>query len=190
MVACSDDRVQLTPLDDNAVIVAFGDSLTYGTGVNSTTQSYPTILSQLTGITVINKGIPGEISQLGLERLADVLQETQPDLVILCHGGNDLIKKLNRQQLKNNLEQMIIQIQESGAELVLIGVPSFNIMLKVPDLYQQLAEQYTIPIDLTILPKIERDSSLKSDQIHPNAQGYKLMAERIYQLLEKASNPK
>lgn len=183
LIACSDERPQLSPLADNAIILAFGNSLSYGTGVNSKTQSYPAILSKLTGNTVINKGIPGETSQLGLQRLADVLQETQPDLVILCHGGNDLIRKLNRQQLKNNLEQMIIQIQNSGAELILIGVPNFSITLQIPDLYSQLATQYNIPIELKILPKIERDPNLKSDQIHPNAQGYKLIAESIYKII-------
>ncbi|MFW5426411.1 MAG: GDSL-type esterase/lipase family protein [Methylophagaceae bacterium] len=184
--ACSDEHAQLTPLNNDAIILAFGDSLTYGTGVNSATQSYPAVLAELTGLTVINKGIPGEISKLGLERLVDVLQEVNPDLVILCHGGNDLIRKLGKEQLKINLDKMITVIQNSGAEVVLVGVPNFSLMLNVPELYSDLATQYNIPIELNILPKIERNPKLKSDQIHPNVQGYKLMAEKINLLLEDA----
>ncbi len=186
LIACSNDYAQLTALDDEAIILAFGDSLTYGTGVNSATQSYPAVLAKLTGLTVINKGIPGEISQHGLGRLAAVLDETQPKLVILCHGGNDLIRKLGKEQLKENLDQMISLIQNSGAEVVLVGVPNFSLMLNVPDLYSELATQHKIPVELDVLPKIERNPKLKSDPIHPNVQGYALMAERIYTILQSS----
>lgn len=184
LIACSDEKPQLTALNDDAIILAFGDSITYGSGANITTQSYPAVLAKLTGLTVVNKGIPGEISRLGLERLADVLQEVNPDLVILCHGGNDLIRKLGKAQLKDNLGKMITLIQDSGVQVVLIGVPNFSLLLNVPDLYSDLATQHNIPIELTILPKIERDPKLKSDHIHPNAKGYKLFAESIYQIMQ------
>jgi len=186
ITSCTDNQVKLTPLSSDAVILSFGDSLTFGTGVNSKTQSYPAILSELTGLKVINKGIPGEVSQLGVERLADVLQETSPDLVILCHGGNDLIRKLGEEQLRHNLDKMITMIQNTGAEAVLIAVPNFSIMLNIPKLYPELATSYNIPIELNILPKVERNPKLKSDQIHPNIQGYKLMAESIQTLLQES----
>lgn len=186
LVSCSDKQPFLTELSDDAVILAFGDSLTYGSGVNSKTQSYPAVLSQLTGLQVINSGIPGEVTQLGLERLADVLQETQPNLVILCHGGNDIIRRLGKEQLQNNLNKMIALIQNTGAEVVLIGVPNFNLMLNVPELYPEIASLNNIPIELNILPKLERDPKMKSDQIHPNVQGYQLMAESIQKLLQSS----
>jgi len=181
--ACGDKPTQLTALKSNSVILAYGDSLTFGYGANSKTESYPAILSQLSGIEVVNKGISGETSQQGLERLPSVLAEVNPSLVILCHGGNDLIRKLSQQQLKSNLDQMIQLIQNTGAEVMLIGVPNFSLMLSIPDLYSQLSELQNVPIQLDILQKIERDRRLKSDQVHPNAAGYKLMAETIYQEL-------
>ena len=181
--ACGDKPTQLTALKSNSVILAYGDSLTFGYGANSKTESYPAILSQLSGIEVVNKGISGETSQQGLERLPSVLAEVNPSLVILCHGGNDLIRKLSQQQLKSNLDQMIQLIQNTGAEVMLIGVPNFSLMLSIPDLYSQLSELQSVPIQLDILQKIERDRRLKSDQVHPNAAGYKLMAETIYQEL-------
>jgi len=186
LVSCSDKPPQLSPLSNNGIILAFGDSITFGTGVNSATQSYPAILAKLTGLTVINKGVPGEVSQQGLSRLEKVLKETQPNLVILCHGGNDIIRKLGKEQLKNNLNQMIALIQGTGAEVVLIGVPNFSLMLNIPDFYSELAFKYNIPVELEILPKLERNPKMKSDPIHPNTNGYKLMAEKIYSLLKKA----
>ncbi len=184
--SCSDKQVSLAPLEQDAVILAFGDSLTYGTGVNSKTQSYPAILRQLTGLNVINRGIPGEVSAYGFERLEDVLQETKPSLVILCHGGNDIIRKRGKEQLKTNLGKMIEMIQSKGIDVVLIGVPNFNLMLSVLDLYPDLATQYKLPIELSILATLERNPQMKSDHIHPNAKGYRAMAESIYDLLKSA----
>jgi len=184
--SCSDNKPTLSALESDAVILAFGDSLTFGIGANSKTESYPTVLSRLTGLQVVNEGISGEVTKHGLERLEDVLQSVKPDLVILCHGGNDIIRKLGKEQLKNNLKQMIVLIESTGAEVVLVGVPNFNLMLNVPKLYSELALEHELPIELKILPELERNPKMKSDQIHPNAQGYRLMAERIYTLLQSS----
>ncbi|ORU94702.1 MAG: hypothetical protein A6F71_09500 [Cycloclasticus sp. symbiont of Poecilosclerida sp. M] len=108
-------------------------------------------MQALTGHKVINAGIPGEVSKAGLRRLPSVLQAVQPNLVILCHGGNDLIRNMGRAQLKENLEQMISLIKDTGARVILIGVPSFNIMLDVPSLYEELAQQHEIPVELESL---------------------------------------
>lgn len=183
LISCSDSLPTLKPLAGNAVILAFGDSLTFGTGANSQTESYPAVLQQLIGRTVINAGVPGEISQEGLLRLPMILEQTKPDLVVLCHGGNDLIRQLGNEQLKNNLEKMISLIQKSGAQVLLIAVPRFSITLTVPDLYTELATAYKLPIELTILPELERNAAMKSDTIHPNTMGYKLLAERVSKLI-------
>jgi acyl-CoA thioesterase-1 len=151
LISCSDSLPSLRPLATNAVILAFGDSLTFGTGANSQTESYPAVLQQLIGRTVINAGIPGEISQQGLLQLPMILEQTKPNLVVLCHGGNDLIRQLGNEQLKNNLEKMIRLIQNSGAEVLLIAVPRFSITLAVPDLYTELATAHKLPIELTNL---------------------------------------
>ncbi len=182
--ACSNDTVTLDRLDKHAIILAFGDSLTYGTGVNPERESYPARLAQLTNHIVVNQGVPGELSAEGLQRLPGVLHNIKPDLVILCHGGNDLIRQLDKTALKQNLRQMIALVQASGAQIVLLGVPSFNVLLNVPDLYEELANEYHIPVDMTTLRMIEADPELKSDQVHFNAQGYQLLAQHIKQLLQ------
>jgi len=90
--SCSDEA-KLPALAADATILAFGDSLTYGTGT-SRDNAYPTVLEKLLKRRVINAGIPGEISSKGLNRLPALIEKYRPDLIIICHGGNDILRKL------------------------------------------------------------------------------------------------
>lgn len=185
MLSACDSVPKLTPLASGAVILAFGDSLTYGTGVNPQTQSYPAILQGLISREVINAGIPGEISAAGLQRLPKLLKKFNPQLVILCHGANDILRKQNMKQTEENLGAMVSLIEQSGAQVILVAVPDFNLSLKSADFYQRVADQYKLPIENDIISKIEGTSDLKSDPIHPNALGYQLIASRIHMLLQE-----
>jgi lysophospholipase L1-like esterase len=182
----SEDTPKLRVLSDDAVILAFGDSLTYGTGADHQTESYPAVLAGLIGRTVVNAGVPGEVSSEGLNRLRKILEKHQPDLVLLCHGGNDLIRKLDETALRQNLAQMVTQIREYGAEVVVLSVPKPGVFLKPAPLYLQLATEFQLPIANEIIADVESKTSLKSDAIHPNAAGYKLIAEQVYQLLSES----
>jgi acyl-CoA thioesterase-1 len=186
LTACSEPSRTLTKLPDDAVILAFGDSLTYGTGA-SRLSDYPNILAELTSLEVINEGIPGEISEEGLERLPALLDEYQPKLLILIHGGNDLLRKIPSEQIAANLNKMIEEAASRHIEVVMLGVPQPNLLtLTSADLYQRIAEDRNIPVDLNTLPDILGDNSLKSDMIHPNDAGYQLMAGNIFKLLQEA----
>jgi len=186
LAGCSEHSDTLLPLAPDAVILAFGDSLTYGTGANSDTESYPAILEEYSDRIVVNAGVPGEISQAGLARLPRVLAALEPDLVVLCHGGNDILRRLDEVQLKSNLNNMIQLIKASGAQVVLVAVPMFGFGLTVPDLYPELAQQHQLPIEMTVLTDVVSDTSLKSDQIHPNAEGYDVFGQAIFKLLQQA----
>ena len=85
LAACGNDY-KLQPLPDDAVILAFGDSLTYGTGASKAT-SYPSVLADLTDLRVVNKGVAGEQTAQGLARLPSVLAEYQPDLLPDLQGN-------------------------------------------------------------------------------------------------------
>jgi len=136
---------------------------------------------------VINAGIPGEISSNRLSRLPALLDKHQPELLILIHGGNDMLRKIPQQQTRGNLKQMINEAKQRNIKVVMLGVPKFNLfLLSSSEIYQQVAEEYKIPIDLESLPHILSDNALKSDTIHPNDQGYRLMAENIHELLVAA----
>jgi len=114
-----------------------------------------------------------------------MLEQHQPDLVVLCHGGNDLIRRLDKRQLQNNLNQMIELIKQHNAQVVMIAVPTLGLGLTVPDLYPQVALQHQLPIEMDVLVDVESQPALKSDPIHPNAEGYRIMANQIYHLLQQ-----
>jgi acyl-CoA thioesterase-1 len=176
---------KLQPLAPDAVVLAFGDSLTFGTGANEQ-ESYPAQLARLTGRRVVREGVPGEVSATGLARLPAVLDEHQPKLLLLCHGGNDFLRRLPGREAAENLRAMIRLAKSRGIDVVLIGTPEFSLTVTPPAFYAEIAKEFRIPYEGDVIGKILRDGSLKSDQIHPNALGYKLMAERVHALLKKA----
>lgn len=179
---CSDDT-KLPALAADATILAFGDSLTYGTGT-SRNNAYPAVLERLSNRTVINAGIPGEISSKGLLRLPGLIKKHQPDLIIICHGGNDILRKLDLSKTSNNLQRMIDIAKMNNSAVVLIGVPAFGLFFNSAAFYEALAEKNNLPIANDILGDIIANNALKSDRIHPNSNGYQLLAEDINSLLQ------
>jgi lysophospholipase L1-like esterase len=184
LMSCS-QTAQLPLLASDATILAYGDSLTAGTGA-SDAESYPSVLSILTGRNVINAGIPGEVSASGVQRLQELLDRERPALLILCHGGNDLLGRGNHQLIADNLRSMIRMAGERGVSVLLVAVPSPDLLLKPPSLYEDLAKEFKIPIETKVLPHILGKSYLKSDHIHPNAAGYRILAEALVKLLKKS----
>jgi len=175
----------LPPLAADATILAFGDSLTAGTGANET-ESYPAVLARLTGRRVVNAGIPGEVSAAGVARLPELLERERPALLLLCHGGNDLLGRQSPQDIAANLRSMVRLARERGVAVVLLAVPSPDFSLSPPPLYAEVALEFGIPCVQKALAKILGKSSLKSDHIHPNAAGYRQLAEAVAELLKKA----
>ncbi|MDH5190546.1 MAG: arylesterase [Gammaproteobacteria bacterium] len=182
---CSSSVPQLPPLSPDSVILAFGDSLTYGTGV-SEDDAYPAVLEQLTGFSVINAGIPGEETPQGLKRLPQLLEEYKPALLVLCHGGNDILRKRDLKKTVENIKSMINIAKQQGISVVLLGVPEFGLLLSTAEFYPQIAQELNIPFDGETIPDIESDNALKSDAIHPNKAGYRIMAEAVMTLLKQS----
>lgn len=182
--ACS-KAPQLPVLAADAVILAFGDSITAGTGAGEA-ESYPANLARLTGLKVVNAGLPGEISVDGLQRLPELLERERPSLLILCHGGNDLLRHLDQRLLGDNLRGMIRIAAEKGVAVLLIAVPTPDLTLKPPALYEELSREFKLPLAGRSLPHILGKGALKSDHIHPNAAGYRMLAEDLFKLLKKS----
>ncbi|MDX9817250.1 MAG: arylesterase, partial [Smithellaceae bacterium] len=176
---------KLSLLAANDVIVAFGDSLTFGTGVEQI-YSYPTVLGQMIGRKVVNAGVPGEVTADGLSRLPKVLQQKKPALLILCHGANDQLRRLNLRKAAGNIKKMISLARHEGVSVVLIAVPAPNLSVSPHAMYGEIAWELSVPLEEKILSEVLADSKLKSDFIHPNATGYRLMAEAIAALLKKS----
>jgi lysophospholipase L1-like esterase len=176
---------KLSLLAANDVIVAFGDSLTFGTGVEQI-YSYPAVLGQMIGRKVVNAGVPGEVTADGLSRLPKVLQQEKPALLILCHGANDQLRRLNLRKAADNIKKMISLARHEGVSVVLIAVPAPNLSVSPHVMYGEIAWELSVPLEEKILSEVLADSKLKSDFIHPNATGYRLMAEAIAALLKKS----
>jgi acyl-CoA thioesterase-1 len=180
-VACG-QKTSLQPLDSTATILAFGDSLTYGTGTNRES-SYPAVLQEITGLTVINEGIPGNTTEDGLQRIDKALTEHSPALVLLCLGGNDFLHKHPRQFTRDNLVSLVNTIRQSGSQVVLIAVPELGLFINDAELYADIAKQLQIPLLEDVLSDYLSDRTLKSDAIHLNTEGYHRLAESIKQFL-------
>ena len=176
---------QVASLALNDTVLAFGDSLTFGTGA-AAHESYPAKLATLIGRKVVNAGVPGEVSAAGLQRLPEVLEEVQPKLLILCHGGNDFLRKLSDADAAANLRAMITLARDKGVSVVLVATPKPGFSLAPPPFYAELAKELALPFNDDVLKSILRDNDLKSDLVHPNAKGYAQMAETIAKLLKKA----
>lgn len=175
-------KPQLQPLLADTTVLAFGDSLTLGSGVEPR-HSYPAVLAQLSELEVVNAGVAGELSESGLERLPGLLQQHRPGLVVLTHGGNDLLRGRDSEQTSAHLAQMMALVADSGSQLLLVAVPRPGLFPKSADFYAELARRYQVPLEPGIVAQLEADSSAKSDRVHFNQAGYRRMAEAIYQLM-------
>ena len=180
--ACS--KPYFTKLPDDGVILTFGDSLTAGNGT-SVENSYPSVLGQMSKHKIINAGVSGETTEQGAARFAQVLQETHPQLVILMEGGNDILRNISPQETKRNLENMIKQAQQQHIQILLVGIPSKSLFSSHAEFYDDLAKQYNLLLDDNSIAKLEKSPEYKSDEVHFNQQGYKVLAERLYLLLDK-----
>jgi lysophospholipase L1-like esterase len=181
-LAACDRGPTLPRLSPHDVIVAFGDSLTHGTGASPDT-AYPAVLAALTGRTVINAGVPGDTTASALARLPAVLDQHKPRLVLLCLGGNDMLRRQPAAATENNLRLLVQTVRASGAEVVLIGVPEPKVFGGSPDFYARVAEDMRLPLEADVFNEVLKDNRLKADPIHANAAGYRVVAERLAQFL-------
>lgn len=166
-------------------MLAFGDSITYGTGA-SPEESYPEVLSQLIGRRVVGAGVPGEVTANGLQRLPEVLDEVAPKLLLLCMGGNDMLRKIEPVAIESNLQTMVRMARDRGIAVVLIAVPKPALFGGNAGFYHTIARENDLPLEGDILKDILFDNEFKADPIHPNAKGYRRMAEAIADLLRRA----
>jgi acyl-CoA thioesterase I len=185
VASCGEKVPRLSPVGPGDVIVAFGDSLTYGTGA-SEHESYPAVLAQLVNRKVVRAGVPGEVTSGGLARLEGVIEEHKPALMIVCLGGNDMLRKLEEAEIKGNLRSILQAIKSRGIAVMLVGVPKPALITSAPGFYAELAKELGIPYEGKIVTDVLYRPDQKSDSIHPNAKGYRRMAEAIADLLRKA----
>ena len=189
LAACS--RTPKFPAVPRAsLVLAFGDSVTFGTGA-APGQDWPTLLAAMTGWHIVNAGVPGDTAEAARQRIAPLLEEYRPALVIVELGGNDFIHRRAQKLVKEELRQILTTIRVSGARAVLVAVPELSLLGAVtrrPDdapIYAELAKEEKLPLIPDVFADILARPELCADQIHPNAQGYRQMAEGFQVALKK-----
>lgn len=181
------DGAVMLPIDTK--VLAFGDSITYGYGVDKE-KNYPSQLSSLLQTEVINAGVNGEVTSEGLKRLPSVLEKYKPQILIICHGGNDIIRRKSLIKAKENIAAMIKLAREKNIHVVLVGVPTLEVLtLSTAQIYYELADELSVPLEDSALEEILSDNYLKIDQIHPNAEGYKILSNRLANLITSTYLP-
>jgi acyl-CoA thioesterase-1 len=196
--ACSEESAY-SALPANATVLAFGDSVTYGTGARAG-EDWPTLLAEETGWNVVNAGISGDTAHNAQHRLPALLSELEPELVIIELGGNDFLRRLPLAGVREALRSMILQVQGGGAIAVLVSVPQFSMLRATAGLYsdapmyEDLAEELGVLLAADMFADVLSDESLRADRIHPNASGYRVFNQqlmvylRAWGLLESSSD--
>lgn len=170
-------------------IICFGDSLTEGVGAGNG-EDYPSVVARQLSYLVVNVGRRGDTSADGLARLDWDVLERNPRLVIVLFGGNDFLRHVPVAETRKNIEGIIKRIQERGAMVALVGMRLGLFTDEYGSIYREIAQEQGALFVPDVLKGILSDPKLKSDSIHPNGAGYRLMAERIVEkvkpLLEEA----
>ena len=189
LVACGKSK-KLPAISAGKTVLAFGDSVTFGTGA-APGEDWPTLLAQKTGWPIVNAGIPGDTAEAGKRRFGALLEQHQPALVIIEIGGNDFLRRRDPKAVKEDLRGMIRAARQQGAQVALVAVPELSLLgalTRAPSdspIYEELGDEESIPIIDKVFSEILSQPELCADQIHPNARGYQQMAEGIYQSLVK-----
>lgn len=182
VAACGSPKTD--PLPANATVLVLGDSVSFGTGA-AKGQDYPSILAERTGWNVVNAGIPGDTTAGGLKRLPDLIEEHSPALLLIELGGNDFLRHVPLDQTTTNLRSIVSQAKEKNIPVVLLAMPRPNLLgaalrsLSDDPIYQQVADEAAIPLISDIMSDVLGKNELKSDPIHPNADGYRVVAEQL-----------
>jgi lysophospholipase L1-like esterase len=175
-------------LPAGSTVIALGDSLTYGYGASPET-AYPTVLADLSKWRVINAGVNGDTSSDVLARVEKITKQN-PNLVLLGVGGNDVLQRIQSDTTRANITAIIDTLQAKNIDVILVAEPHLSasaLFGKVSDnpLYEDIADAKDIPLYSSGWSAVLSDDTLKSDQIHANAAGYRQFAEGLHGYLQE-----
>ena len=180
-IGCSQGLNSVKNIDAGAgeKIIVLGDSIASGYGV-AESEAFPSVLGRKLGLPVVNKGVAGDTTAMGLNRLQRDVISQNPWLVIVELGGNDYLRKIPAAETEENLRQIITQIQQQGAVVVLLGINPGLLNDPYKEMFERLAkenEAYLIPQVLTGV--LDNPKHRQDDVIHPNAAGHEVLADRV-----------
>lgn len=177
----------ICPLDKSNIIT-LGDSLANGFGV-SESDSFAIQIPQMLGKNAIKQGIDGEVSTELLARIDRELQAPNIAAIIISIGGNDFLRKTDSDLVKRNITAIVKKAKAKSSCVVLLGVPDGifgGLIGGVSSIYKDIAKSENILLESSSMPRILKQHSLKVDEIHPNKDGHKIIAESITNLIKSA----
>lgn len=163
-------------------IVCFGDSLVAGVGADSPDAAYPAQLGKILGRKVYAFGFPGFTAEQGWKELTRI-QNAHAAVVIVTLGGNDIIQQVAPETTCKYLGKIFTELQQSDATVVFTEVSGLFSSNRSRQ-YRALCRKRGVAIVPDVLKGVLADPGLKADQVHPNADGYRLMAERVARVLQ------
>ncbi len=166
----------------NQIIVAFGDSLVEGVGATPG-NDFVSVVERTLGVEIINRGKSGDTTANGITRVDEVIAD-DPGIVIVLLGGNDALRRIPKQETFANLGAIIERLQSAGAVVVLLGVRGGILGDGYANEFEALAETYHTPHVSNVLEGLITNPKLMHDGIHPNDQGYAIVAERVTEVLQ------
>jgi len=170
-------------------VVALGDSLTAAFGV-APGEAWPDLLANRTGWVVVNAGVSGDTSGHALSRLPALLEEHNPVLVLVALGGNDMLRRIPEEETIANLGNMLAMIKAYGAKAVLLATPKPSVAgavfqnLSAAEFYRQVADEQQVPLIEDAIADVLSDPQMKSDPLHPNADGHAQLFQKIFDALK------
>lgn len=191
LAACGKRRPSTAPLQPGAQVLALGDSLTRGYGATPA-QAWPARLAALTGWQVVNEGVNGDTSAGALQRLDELLDAGTYDAILIGIGGNDMLRGVPLQSTRDNLAAIVRKAREHTPYVAVIATPEPQAaraaigMLGDAAFYAEVAGAEQVLLIPGVYAKVLSDTSLRSDRIHANAQGYAAIGERLAEILEAA----
>ncbi|MBL8370672.1 MAG: arylesterase [Burkholderiaceae bacterium] len=183
LTACGRKGPRARPVPKGAVVLALGDSLTFGTGATPDT-AYPAELARLTGWEVVNAGVPGDTAAQARERLPALLDTAGAQLLILSIGGNDFLRRLPEADTRAHIEALCDTALARGLQVMLLAVPRPSLSAAIGSLtdhpmYADIAAARAVVLQREGWSEVLADADLRSDAIHANARGYAQQARNI-----------
>ena len=179
---------------EDITLLVYGDSLSAFYGIEQE-QGWVNLLksklrSEKLPVDVVNGSVSGETTTGGLARLPAMLDSYQPELLILELGGNDGLRGLPLDLMRENLASMINLAKASGAEVILTGIqipPNYGPRYTAPffEIYSALAKQKLLPLVPFLIDGIPQQPELmQNDGIHPRAEAQSMILDNVWLILK------
>jgi acyl-CoA thioesterase I len=163
-------------------IICYGDSITFGYGAGPG-EDYPSILAKMVEVPVINVGIDGDTTVEGLRRIDSDVLDRDPFFVIIEFCGNDFLRKVPMEETIKNISEMIDRIHARGAMVALVDISAGMLLSDYRQELSRLARNKNVIFIPGVLSGIVTNPGMKSDFLHPNGNGYSMIARKICRII-------